>query len=139
MTAPGGLKAAGEAAGFDAGTEESFKLGSALGQAGSSTALDELIYGLKPGEWNKSPIKVGDNWVVVGVTKRNDADLAEFAKQREQLKQTMLSERQSQVFGDYIAAVQARMKRRRERSRFTMMCWRRWKKRNPQQHRCLAD
>jgi len=41
--------------------------------------------------------------------KRNDADLAEFAKQREQLRQTMLSERQSQVFGDYIAAVQARM------------------------------
>ncbi len=111
VTASGGLKAAGEAAGFDAGTEESFKLGSALGQAGSSTALDELIYGLKPGEWNKSPIKVGDSWVVVGVTKRNEADLAEFAKQREQLRQTMLSERQSQVFGDYIAAVQARMKR----------------------------
>jgi hypothetical protein len=45
------------------------------------------------------------------VTKKTDADLAAFAQQREQSKQTMLSERQNQVFGDYIAAVQEKMKR----------------------------
>jgi len=37
--------------------------------------------------------------------------LAEFAKQRGQLTQSMLTERQNQVFEDYIAAVQERMKR----------------------------
>jgi peptidyl-prolyl cis-trans isomerase D len=109
--APDALKAAGQKAGFEASTEEGYKLESTLGKAGTSPALDEVIYGLKAGELNKAPIKVGANWVIVGVTKRNEADLAEFAKQREQLTQSMLTERQNQVFEDYIAAVQERMKR----------------------------
>ncbi|HKG48153.1 MAG TPA: peptidyl-prolyl cis-trans isomerase [Pyrinomonadaceae bacterium] len=106
-----GIKAAGENEGYDAGTEESFKLGSSLGKAGSSTALDDLIYSLKPGEFSKTPIKVEDKWVIAGVTKRYDADVAGFAGQRDTLKQSMMSERQDQVFEDYIAGVQQRMKR----------------------------
>jgi hypothetical protein len=34
-----------------------------------------------------------------------------FANQRDTLKTSMMSERQDQVFGDYIAGVQQRMKR----------------------------
>ncbi|HEV8427427.1 MAG TPA: SurA N-terminal domain-containing protein [Pyrinomonadaceae bacterium] len=105
------IKAAGEKEGFDAGTEESFKLGSSLGKAGISPALDDLIYGLKPGEFSKTPIKVDDKWVIVGVTKRYDADVANLASQRDTLKQSMISDRQDQVFEDYIAGVQQRMKR----------------------------
>lgn len=104
------LKAAGEKEGFDAGNEESFKLGSQLGKAGSGSALDELIYSMKAGDLHKAPIKVGDNWILVAVTKRTEADLAEFAKQRDQLKNSLLSERQNQVFEDYIGGVQERMK-----------------------------
>ena len=59
----------------------------------------------------KSPIKIGANWVIVGENKRTEADLAEFAKQRDKLTETALSERRSMVFGDYITAVQARMQR----------------------------
>lgn len=104
------LKAAAEKAGFESVTEDAFKLGAALGKAGMSPALDEAVYALKNGEVTKSPIKVGDTFVVVGVTNRHEADLAEFAKQREQLTQTMLSGKQSQVYEDYISAVQQRMK-----------------------------
>src|SRR5215207_7345887 len=106
-----GIKAAGEKEGYEAGTEESFKLGSSLGKAGTSAALDDLIYGLKPGEFSRTPIKVEDKWVIVGVTKRNDADTSGLAAQRDTLKQSMLSERQEQVFEDYVAGVQQRMKR----------------------------
>jgi hypothetical protein len=49
--------------------------------------------------------------VIIGVTDRKEADLAEFAKERDQLTRSMLSERQGQVFGDYISAVQEKMKR----------------------------
>jgi peptidyl-prolyl cis-trans isomerase D len=105
------IKAAGEKEGFDAGTEEAFKLGSSLGKAGISTALDDLIYSLKPGEFSKTPIKVEDKWVIVGVTKKYDADANGLANQRDTLKQSMISERQDQVFEDYIAGVQQRMKR----------------------------
>ncbi len=104
------LKAAAEKAGFEVATEADFKLGSSLGKAGASPALDETIYTLKSGEVAKSPVKVGDNYVVLGLTKRNEADLAEFSKQREQLTQAMLSSRQNQVYEDYISAVQQRMK-----------------------------
>ena len=105
-----GIKAAGEKEGYDAGTQESFKLGSSLGKAGTSAALDDLIYGLKPGEFSKTPIKVEDNWVVVGVTKRYDAELGGLAAQRDTLKQSMMSERQDQMFDDYVAGVQQRMR-----------------------------
>ena len=105
------LKAAAEKAGFEAATEESYKLGSSLGKAGTSPALDEALYALKAGEVTKSPVKIGDTFVVCGVTKRAEADLAEFAKQREQLTQSKLSGRQNQVYEDYLSAVQQRLKR----------------------------
>jgi peptidyl-prolyl cis-trans isomerase D len=111
LAGPDGVKAAGEKEGYEAGLEESFKLGGSLGKAGSSTALDDLIYSLKPGEFSKTPIKVDDKWVIVGVTKKNDADQGAFAGQRDTLKQSMISERQDQVFEDYVAGVQQRMKK----------------------------
>ena len=110
LTGPDGIKAAGEKEGYDSGAEESFKLGSSLGKAGTSAALDDLVYGLKAGEFSKTPIKVDDKWVIVGVTKRYDADMGGLAAQRDTMKQSMMSERQDQVFEDYVAGVQQRMK-----------------------------
>jgi peptidyl-prolyl cis-trans isomerase D len=105
------LKAAAEKLGLEAKTEESYKLGSPLGEAGTSPAADDAIFNLKENELTKTPVKTGDNWVVIGATKRTEADLAEFAKQREQLTQTTLTSRRNQVFDDYITNVQARMQR----------------------------
>lgn len=105
------LKAAAEKIGLEAETEESYKLGSPLGAAGTSAALDDALYALKSGEVTKTPIKIGDSWVVLGVTKRTDADMATYASQRDQLAQSLLKDRQNQVFEDYIGATQARMKR----------------------------
>ena len=106
----GDFKATLEQAGFEVSTAEAHKLGTPLGAAGSSPALDEAIYGLKPGEVTKSPTKVSDAYILVGVTTREEADLAEFAKQREQLTQTKLNSLQNQVYEDYITAVQQKMR-----------------------------
>jgi parvulin-like peptidyl-prolyl isomerase len=106
---PGDIKAAAEKFGFEVATEEGYKLGGTIGKVGTSPALDEAIYSLKTGEVTKTPLKVGDNWIVLGVTNRIEADLADFAQQRAQLMQTMLSAKQNQVFEDYIATVQRRM------------------------------
>ncbi|MFN2454352.1 MAG: SurA N-terminal domain-containing protein [Pyrinomonadaceae bacterium] len=110
-TSAADLKAAAQKLGLEAQEAKDYKLGQPLGQAGTSPAADEVIYNLKAGESVKTPVKIGDNWVVVGATKRTEADLAEFSKQREQLTETALSERRNQVFGDYIAGVQERMQR----------------------------
>jgi hypothetical protein len=111
VTGPDGIKALGEKEGYDAGLEEGFKLSASLGKAGASEALDDLIYSLKSGEFSKTPIKVDDKWVIVGVTKKHDADMSGFANQRDTIKQSMISERQEQVFEDYVAGVQQRMRR----------------------------
>jgi peptidyl-prolyl cis-trans isomerase D len=104
------LKAAAEKAGLEAKLEEAYKQGRSLEKLGSSSAFDELVYPMKEGEVSKTPIKIGENWVIVGVTKRKEADLAEFAKQRDQLTDSALRERQDQVYEDYVSAVVARMK-----------------------------
>lgn len=107
----GKLKAAGEKAGFEAATEEDYVLGATLGKAGTSPALDEAVYALKEGDVTRTPVRVGDNWVIVGATKRIGADLAAFASQRDQLTESLLSERQNQVFDDYVSSVEQRLKR----------------------------
>jgi peptidyl-prolyl cis-trans isomerase D len=111
ITSPDALKAEGDKQGFDSGREESFKLGSSLGKAGISAQLDDLIYGMKAGDVSKTPIKVEDKWVIVGVTKKVDADMTGLFAQRDTLKQSMMSERQDQVFEDYIAGLEQKMKR----------------------------
>lgn len=107
----GDFKVAADKLGLTAETADAYKLGTALGEAGTSPVIDEAIYGLKPGEVAKTPIKIGDSWVVVGVIKRTDADLAEFAKKRDELAGSALSARRDQVFSDYIAGARERMQR----------------------------
>ena len=46
------LKAAGEQAGFEAKTEDDYKLGSPLGEVGTSPALDEALFALKASRSN---------------------------------------------------------------------------------------
>jgi peptidyl-prolyl cis-trans isomerase D len=111
LSNPGDLKAAGEREGFDSGLEEGFRRESTLGKAGASEILDDAIYNLKQGEISKTPIKVDDKWVIIGIVKRDEANMAAFNSDRDRIKSTMLRDRQSQVFEDYIAAVRQRMKR----------------------------
>lgn len=111
LSGPGDLKAAGEREGFDSGLEEGYKRESTLGKAGSSEVLDDAIYNLKEGEISKTPIRVDDKWVILGLVKRENANMATFSGDRDRIKMTMLRDRQSQVFEDYISAAQRRMKR----------------------------
>lgn len=111
LSGPDSVKAAGEKDGFDSGYEEGFKLTSTLGKAGASTAVDDAIYNLKEGEISKTPIKVDDKWVIVGIVKRIEPDFKAFnGGEHDRLKEQMLRARQNQVFEDYIAGVQQKMK-----------------------------
>jgi parvulin-like peptidyl-prolyl isomerase len=75
----------------------------------TNATTQEAIYALKEGDVTKTPLKIGSDWIVVGATKRKEADLGEFAKQRDALVQTALMERRSQLFEDYISAAKSRM------------------------------
>ena len=52
---------------------------------------------------------VGDNWYVVGLTKREDANTDDFAKQRSGLLEQMLSKKRNAVFSDYLMATKQKM------------------------------
>lgn len=106
---PGDLKAAAAKLGLEAKAEANYKVGTPLGDSGSSVTLDEPLYAAKTGEVLKTPIFLNQNYLVIGVNNRTEADLAEFAKQRDSLMQTALTERKSQVFEDYLTAVQKHM------------------------------
>lgn len=107
-----GLNAAATAKGATAKTKDGLVLGSPLGEgptAGTSEALENAIFALKPGEVTKTPFLVGDNWYVVGVTKREEASTADFATQRSSLMEQMASRKRSAVFSDYMAATKQRL------------------------------
>jgi hypothetical protein len=111
LSGPGDLKAAGEREGFDSGLEEGFKRESTLGKAGASEVLDDAIYNLKEGEISRTPIRVDDKFVIIGMVKRENANMGTFNAERDRIKGTMLRDRQSQVFEDYVTALEQRMKR----------------------------
>lgn len=107
-----GLKAAADKLGLKVETADSYKLGTPLGTAGTSPVIDNAVYSLKEGDVTKTPVKASENtYVVIAATKRTDADLAEFARQRADLTEAALSARRSAVYDDYLSSVRARMER----------------------------
>ena len=109
---PTGLAAAAKARGLEAKDQKNFILGSPLGEGatgGTSEELENAVYGMKAGSVNKTPFKLGDNWYVVAVTNRTDANMSDFAKQRSSLMEQMLSTKRSTIFGDYMAAMRRKM------------------------------
>ncbi len=109
---PGDLKAAAAKFGLETKAEAKYKLGTPLADLGSSSTLDDPLYEKgKAGELLPSPIFLNDNYLVFGVNKRTDADMAEFTKTRDSLMETAQNERKNQVFDDYVSALQESLKR----------------------------
>lgn len=108
----GNLAAAAQSKNLKVQDQTSFVLGSPLGQgpsASTNEALENAINALKEGEVTKTPIKLGDNLYVVGVNKRAEPSMDEFAQQRDKLMEDMLTQRQGEVFADYLAATRRKM------------------------------
>ncbi|MGI8811328.1 MAG: peptidyl-prolyl cis-trans isomerase [Pyrinomonadaceae bacterium] len=107
-----GLSAAAFAKGLKAADQKAFILGSPLGQGTAASTSDELenaIYSMKPGETTKTPIKVGESWYIVGVTGRTDANMDDFAKQRDSLREQILMRKRGEIFADYLASARQKL------------------------------
>jgi len=108
---PADLKAAAAKFGLEAKAEANFKVGTPLADLGSSSVLDDPLYAAQSGQVLSSPIFLNENYLVLGVTKRTEADMAEFTKQRDSLVDTAQDTRKNQVFSDYLATLMEKMKR----------------------------
>jgi peptidyl-prolyl cis-trans isomerase D len=108
----GALGAAATSKGLTVKDSKAFILGSPLGEGPTATTneqLEDAIYAMKEGDVTKTPIKVGDNWMIVGMTKREDANMADFAKQRDTLMEQMLSTKRNEVYQEYLASTRQKM------------------------------
>ena len=111
---PDALKSLAEKHGLKAAESKDYKMGSPLGEAGMSgntAALEDAIYNLKSGEVTKTPIKSGEQFFIVGATKRTEANMDDFTKERDQLVQSALEAKKSQIFNDYLSDLRGRMER----------------------------
>lgn len=105
------LKSMAESKGLKPQDSKDFRMGSPLGQgneSGTSEALDDAVFALKPGEVAKTPIKIGDAWFIVGLNEKLDANMDDFAKQRSQLIEQSLGMKKNQVFSDFLAEARRR-------------------------------
>ena len=106
------LKSLAESKGFKAQEQKNFILGSPLGQGPTATTnetLEDAIWALKEGGVTKNPIKLGDNWYIVGVNKREEANMEDFAQQRDSFFERKLTEKRNRVFTEYLASTRAEM------------------------------
>lgn len=106
---PSELRARAESLGLEVQEAKDYALGSPLGALGASAASDAAVYALGANSVARTPVKIDDEYVVIAATARQEADLTEFAKQRESLTQTALYSAQGEVFSDYTAAARRRM------------------------------
>ena len=103
----GGLGGAATANGLKAAEQKDYTLGTPLGEGPSATtseALQDAIFSLKEGEVTEKPVKIGDNYLVVGVTAREDADEDKFKDSKDQLSDQLLNQKRQAVFQDFVIA-----------------------------------
>ncbi|HEX8845324.1 MAG TPA: SurA N-terminal domain-containing protein [Pyrinomonadaceae bacterium] len=101
------LKAAAEKLGLEAKTATQYSVGFPLGEIYEVAASESVILNMDEGAVNF--VKMGERWVVVGATKKEKANLAEFAQQHDVLMQRALDERRGLVFADYMIAIRRRL------------------------------
>lgn len=102
-----GLSAAASSKNLKAVEQKDFTLGAPLGEgptATTSKALEDAVYGLKEGEVTEEPIKIGDNYIIVGVVSREDADEDKFSESEDQLSNQLIGQKRQKIFQDYVIA-----------------------------------
>ena len=77
-------------------------------QGGMQAQARAALTSLKEGEAAKSPIKVGASYLIFAVKKRTEADLSKLSQEREGVRQSILTERQSLAYDAFIKAARKR-------------------------------
>ena len=108
----GALAAAASAKNLKVLEAKSYSLGSPLGtgpSASTNKELEEAVYAMKDGEVTKKPINIGDSWFIVGINKREEPSMDQFAKDRDRLRDDMIDRKRGEFFADYMSATRKRM------------------------------
>lgn len=105
----GDFDKAAKAAGLEVKTTDLIARGAPIGDVGVSPAVEEKAFSL-PANAVSDPIVTDNGAAIVKVLERKDVDQAEFAKQRDTLRNELLNDRKQKFFSAYMAKARQRMK-----------------------------
>jgi peptidyl-prolyl cis-trans isomerase D len=103
------LRKVAKAERFELQTQDDFKHGSIPKDLERSDQLEGFAFKLSAGQVAQQPIKVGENYVVLGVTARKAADLTKLAQAQEADRKRLLDQRRSQFYQAYLESVKDRL------------------------------
>ena len=88
--------------------------GSSQGGSQASNQARAALMALKEGEAAKAPIKIGVSYLIFVAKKRTEADLSKLPQEREGVRQSIISDRQSLAYDAFIKAARKRYEERGE-------------------------
>lgn len=88
--------------------QEDFKRGSLLTDLERSDQLEGFAFHTSVGRVAQHAIKVGEKFVILGVTKRQAADLTKLAQEQDDIRKRLLDQRRVQLYQAYLDALKER-------------------------------
>jgi peptidyl-prolyl cis-trans isomerase D len=98
-----------KAAGLEVKTTDLIARGAPIGDAGTSPALEDKAFSLAAGAVS-DPVVTDNGAAIVKVLERKDVDPAEFAKQKDSVRDELLNDRKQKFFAAYMTKARQRMK-----------------------------
>ena len=90
-----------------------FSRNGSIPDLGASTPLDEFAFSAKEGEVSE-PIQVGRRLVVAVLTERQDIDPEQFAAEKEEIRNRLLTRKRQTVFDAFLEGTRTRMQEKGE-------------------------
>ncbi len=97
-----------KAEGLEVKNDTNFNAYSFHGESQTRTQALAALMALKEGEAAKAPIKVGASYLIFIAKKRQEADLSKLPQERENVRQSILSERRSLAYETFMNAARKR-------------------------------
>ncbi|HMV51096.1 MAG TPA: peptidyl-prolyl cis-trans isomerase [Blastocatellia bacterium] len=82
--------------------------GAASGGLQAQNLARAMMFNLKEGEVNKTPVKVGASYLIFAAAKRTEADLSKLAAERESVRQNIIIERQNTAYEAFVKELRKR-------------------------------
>jgi hypothetical protein len=89
--------------------QEDFKRGSILQELEQSDQLEGFAFSLEAGKTAPQAIKVGEKFVLLGVTSKKAADLTKLAAEQEANRKRLLDQRRGQLYQAYLKQIKDKL------------------------------
>lgn len=107
------LSSAARRARIEVKLSDPFSRNGSIPDLGASTPLDEFAFSAKEGEVS-DPIRVGRRLVVAVLTERQDINAEEFAAEKEEIRNRLLTRKRQTVFDAFLEGTRTRMQEQGE-------------------------